>query len=98
MSRRTKIILIPLLLFWGGPKALALYTDWLWFADLGFEEVYRTRLLAQVTLSALGAALFVGLSSGVPCWQDASAPARPGAWSSRAARRCAPWRGRSTWP
>jgi uncharacterized membrane protein (UPF0182 family) len=64
MSRRTKIILIPLLLFWGGPKALALYTDWLWFADLGFEEVYRTRLLAQVTLFALGAALFVGLFFG----------------------------------
>src|SRR3990170_2613495 len=63
MNRRMIIILI-LLLIWGGPKALGILTDWLWFTDLGFAGVYRTRLLAQVTLFILGAAGGLGLVWG----------------------------------
>jgi len=63
MNRRMIIILV-LVLIWGGPKALGILTDWLWFTDLGFAGVYRTRLLAQVTLFILGAAGGLGLVWG----------------------------------
>src|SRR3972149_584051 len=58
------IIILVLVLLWGGPKALGILTDWLWFTDLGFAGVYRTRLLAQVTLFILGAAGGLGLVWG----------------------------------
>jgi len=64
MNRRTTIILTLGILFWGVPVALGLYTDWLWFADLGFTGVYRIRLLTQVALFAAGAAVFLGLVLG----------------------------------
>src|SRR3990172_13128547 len=63
MNRRMIIILV-LVLIWGGPKALGILTDWLWFTDLGFAGVYRTRLLAQVTLFILGAAGGLALVRG----------------------------------
>ncbi|KRT77593.1 MAG: hypothetical protein XU14_C0009G0022 [Armatimonadetes bacterium CSP1-3] len=63
MNRRM-IIFLVLVLIWGGPKALGILTDWLWFTDLGFAGVYRTRLLAQVTLFILGAAGGLGLVWG----------------------------------
>src|SRR3989304_534343 len=63
MNRRM-IIFLVLVRTWGGPKALGILTDWLWFTDLGFAGVYRTRLLAQVTLFILGAAGGLGLVSG----------------------------------
>lgn len=64
MSRRTAVILTLAIAFWGVPRALGLYTDWLWFADLGFAGIYRTRLLAQVILFALGGAVFLSLIFG----------------------------------
>jgi len=41
------------------------YTDWLWFDDLGYLSVYRTRLVARVGLALAGAALaalFLGVN------------------------------------
>jgi uncharacterized membrane protein (UPF0182 family) len=64
MSRSTKIILVALVLFWFGPRALGLVTDWLWFADLGFLGVYRTRLFMQIGLFAVGAVVSTVLILG----------------------------------
>lgn len=55
MSRgRLLVLLIFLIVFWVGPMILGLVTDWLWFADLGFLAVYRTRLVTQGLLLLLG--------------------------------------------
>jgi len=64
MSRRTAVILTLAIAFWGVPRALGLYTDWLWFADLGFAGVYRTRLLTQAALFAVGGAASLVLLLG----------------------------------
>ena len=64
MSRRLLIPLIFVFVFWFGPAMLGLITDWLWFADLGFLPVYRTRLLTQGGLFALGSAVSLGLILG----------------------------------
>ncbi|MBI4279483.1 MAG: UPF0182 family protein, partial [Armatimonadetes bacterium] len=64
MSRRAAIILVFLILVWGGPWALGLITDWLWFADLGFESVYRIRLLTQGTLFLVGGVAALALLLG----------------------------------
>ncbi len=64
MSPRLLIPLIFVFVFWFGPATLGLITDWLWFADLGFLQVYRTRLLAQGGLFALGSAVSLGLILG----------------------------------
>ncbi|MGH2404331.1 MAG: UPF0182 family protein, partial [bacterium] len=64
MSRRLWILLLFLFVFWLGPATLGPLTDWLWFADLGFLDVYRTRLLTQGMLFLSGGAVSVGLILG----------------------------------
>ncbi|MGQ0548783.1 MAG: UPF0182 family protein, partial [Armatimonadota bacterium] len=64
MSTRNLILLILLVLFWGGPAALGFYTDWLWFQDLGFAGVFRTRFLAQAALFVLGGLASAGAILG----------------------------------
>jgi len=64
MNTRNLIVLILLVLFWGGPAVLAFYTDWLWFQDLGFAGVFRTRFLAQASLFVLGGLASVGAILG----------------------------------
>jgi uncharacterized membrane protein (UPF0182 family) len=55
MSRgRLMVIALFLIVFWVGPVVLGLITDWLWFTDLGFLTVYRTRLLTQALLFVVG--------------------------------------------
>src|SRR5512144_1989165 len=51
--------LLLLLLFGGG--AARLYTDALWFGELGLGAVYRTRILAIVTVRVVIGALVAGL-------------------------------------
>jgi len=64
MSRRLWILLPFLFVFWFGPATLGPLTDWLWFADLGFLDVYRTRLLTQGMLFLSGGAVSVGFILG----------------------------------
>ena len=64
MTRRNVILLLFLVLFWGGPTVLAYYTDWLWFKDLGFAGVFRVRFLTQASLFVLGGLV----SAGVILW------------------------------
>lgn len=64
MTRRTLLLVTLFLVFVGLPRSLGILTDWLWFSDLGYEGVYRTRLLSQTALFFLGGAVFVGLVIG----------------------------------
>jgi hypothetical protein len=37
-------------LFFAGPATIRFYTDWLWFGELGYQQVFLTMLRAQATL------------------------------------------------
>ena len=53
MTRRAirfGIIVVAVLLFLAGPSFVRLYTDWLWFGELGYQFVLGTILRSQGTL------------------------------------------------
>ena len=56
---RILIIAIVLLAFFAGPTFLAFYTDWLWFGEVGYQQVYATSLRAQGTLFTVAFAVTV---------------------------------------
>jgi uncharacterized membrane protein (UPF0182 family) len=39
-----------LFLFFAGPSLIAFYTDWLWYGEVGYQQVYARTLTAQGTL------------------------------------------------
>jgi len=43
------------------PSAVTFYTDWLWFGESGYQEVFATTLTAQATLGAAGMAVAFGV-------------------------------------
>ena len=48
------LILVPLaLVFFGGPSLVRFYVDWLWFGEVGYQQVFLTMLRAQGTLFAV---------------------------------------------
>ena len=47
---RAVIIVLALLVFFLGPSLLTFYTNWLWFSELGYQQVFATMLRAQGTL------------------------------------------------
>ncbi len=46
---RFAILIAAGLLFFLGPSMLGFYTDWLWFGELGYPQVFTTMLRAQTT-------------------------------------------------
>ena len=55
---RFTVILVALLLFLAGPSFVRLYTDWLWFGELGYQSVLATMLRSQGTLFTI---VFAGM-------------------------------------
>jgi uncharacterized membrane protein (UPF0182 family) len=54
------LLLAALLVFTGIPSFAEFYTDWLWFEELGYEQVFLKSLSAQATTGlAVGAVVFV---------------------------------------
>ena len=47
---RALIIVLVLLLFFAGPSLIGFYTNWLWFSEVGYQQVFTTMLRAQATL------------------------------------------------
>src|SRR5215212_10498674 len=47
---RFAIVLIALVLFLAGPSLVSFYTDWLWYGEVGYRQIYSTTLKAQGTL------------------------------------------------
>src|SRR2546425_5405600 len=47
---RFSILLLVALLFFAGPSLVTFYTDWLWFTEAGYRQVFTTMLTAQTTL------------------------------------------------
>lgn len=44
------VLLVAALLFFVGPSMLAFYTDWLWFGELGYQQIFGTILRAQASI------------------------------------------------
>lgn len=57
------IAIVALLVIFGG-ALVTLYTDWLWFLDLGYQEVFSTILLTQVQVGVLFGLLFFAIIYG----------------------------------
>ena len=50
-------MLAALLIFMGGPSLVHFYTDWLWFGEIGYQNVYLTILRSQGTLFTIAFAV-----------------------------------------
>ena len=50
---RALVIAFVAVVFFGGPTLVRLYTDWLWFSELGYPQIFTTILTAQGTLFAI---------------------------------------------
>lgn len=55
---------VMLLLFSGLNFARGVYTQWLWFQDVGYTGVYGKIIVTKVVLFVVGAGLFLGLLAG----------------------------------
>ena len=47
---RTVVLIVLALLFFGGPSFVRFYTDWLWFGEVGYQQVFLTSLQSRGTL------------------------------------------------
>ncbi|RVW05316.1 UPF0182 family protein [Rhodococcus xishaensis] len=67
LSKRTRALLVLALiaaaLLLVGPRFVDIYTDWLWFGEVGFRSVFSKVLVTRVALF-----LIVGLVVGVIIW------------------------------
>jgi uncharacterized membrane protein (UPF0182 family) len=57
---RIAFALIVVLLLLAGPSLLRFYTDWLWFGEVGYQQVYLTMLRTQGTLFTTAFVMAVG--------------------------------------
>jgi len=59
MRRLTKFLFFAvLLLLLSFGQAISLYTDWLWFQEVGYTEIFTTTLTFKLTLGLVFGALF----------------------------------------
>jgi hypothetical protein len=56
---RFVLLAVFLLAVVGGPSLVGFYTDWLWFGELGYQQVFATMLRGQGTLFTLAFVLAV---------------------------------------
>ena len=50
---RFAVFALAALLFFGLPSALTLYTDWLWFGETGYRQIFATSLGTRLMLGAV---------------------------------------------
>ncbi|MFZ2176462.1 MAG: UPF0182 family protein, partial [Rhodococcus sp. (in: high G+C Gram-positive bacteria)] len=67
LSKRSRVLLVLALvvaaLLLVGPRLISTYTDWLWFGEVGFREVFTTVLVTRLLLFVI-----VGLVVGGIVW------------------------------
>jgi len=54
---RLLVLAVFALLFFAGPSLVRFYTDWLWFGEVGYQQVFLTMLRAQGTLFTIAFAI-----------------------------------------
>jgi uncharacterized membrane protein (UPF0182 family) len=50
ISLRLVVIIVAALLFLGGPSLVRFYTDWLWFGEVGYQQVFTTIVRSEASL------------------------------------------------
>lgn len=70
------IAVIALVIIFGG-ALVTLYTDWLWFLDLGYQKVFSTILLTQIEIGFLFGLLFFAIIYGNLWYARRIAPPAP---------------------
>jgi uncharacterized protein len=64
LSRRSKVLIavavVVLLILLVGPRFISIYTDWLWFEDIGYQSVYSKIIWTRIAVFAISA-LIAGL-------------------------------------
>lgn len=70
------VAIVALLIIFGG-ALVTIYTDWLWFKDLGYQTVFTTRLLMQLELGFLFGLLFFAIIYGNLWYARRIAPPSP---------------------
>ncbi|WP_076479878.1 UPF0182 family protein [Williamsia sterculiae] len=65
LSRRGKILIsiavVVLVVLLVGPRFIGLYTDWLWFDDIGYRNVFSTILWTRILLFLVAAVISAGI-------------------------------------
>ena len=64
MPRRVPLILAAVIVLLGLPAFAEFYTDWLWFKELGYEQVFIRSLTARSTVTALAGLVVFALLAG----------------------------------
>src|SRR3970040_1079918 len=69
LKRPLRFVVLGLLAlaFFGGPSAIRFYTDWLWFGEVGYQQVFLTVIRAQ-------SILFVVAFAVAAVWLGANLP------------------------
>src|SRR5215208_2604703 len=44
------VIIVVAVLFLGGPSLVRFYTDWLWFGEVGYQQVFTTIVRSEASL------------------------------------------------
>lgn len=70
------VAVIALLVIFGG-ALVSIYTDWLWFKDLGYQTVFTTRLITQIEMGLLFGLLFFAIIYGNLWYARRIAPPSP---------------------
>jgi hypothetical protein len=66
MPRRLPFVLAAVIVLLGLPAFAEFYTDWLWFEELGYEQVFIRSLTARSTVTALaGLVVFAALAGNL---------------------------------
>src|SRR4029453_2374983 len=67
MPRRLPLVLLALLVLLGLPALADFYTDWLWFEEVGYEQVFIRSLTARSTITVVvGLVVFALLAGTLP--------------------------------
>jgi uncharacterized protein len=75
---RFAVLIGAALLFFLGPSVLGFYTDWLWFDELGYPQVFATMLRAQtITFTAVFAVAALWLAANLSLALRGVGDARP---------------------
>ena len=80
LKRPVRFLLFAVLalVFFAGPTLVRFYTDWLWFGEVGYQQVFLTMLRTQATLFVIAfliSAAWLAANSG---------------WRSRRSATCGP--------
>ncbi|MHC3367950.1 UPF0182 family protein [Rhodococcus aetherivorans] len=78
LPRRAHRAIVALLVLFAlliaGPRLIAVYTDWLWFGEVGYREVWGTIIVTRLVLFAAVTLVVTGLLFGVTAWAYRARP------------------------